>query len=92
MTEENDQSIEVELMSDEILGNSITLKGTEDQGRVDGKLGSRWAGVHRGFPGRAHDAWCHHQDERVCGWVRAGWINVGRGKLLRTRSDYVLCL
>lgn len=73
MTEENDPSIEVELMSDEILGKSITLKCTEDQGRVDGKLGSRWAGVHRGFPGRAHDAWCHHQDE--CKWLGESWVD-----------------
>lgn len=55
MTEENDQSIkEVELMNDEILGESIILKGTEDQGRFDGELSSKCAGVHRGFPGRAH--------------------------------------
>ena len=43
MTEENDQSIkEVELMNDEILGESIILKGTEDQGRFDGELSSKY--------------------------------------------------
>lgn len=43
-------------MSDEILGESIILKGTEGQGWFDGKLANRCAGVHRGFPWRARDA------------------------------------
>ena len=45
MIEENDQSIkEVKLMSDEILGERITLTDTESHGRFDGELGSRCAG------------------------------------------------
>lgn len=40
MIEENDQSIkEVKLISDEILGEIITLKDTEGDGRFDGELG-----------------------------------------------------
>lgn len=45
MIEENDQSIkEVKLMSDEILGERITLTDTESHGGFDGELGSRCAG------------------------------------------------
>lgn len=39
MTEGNDQSIKVEVINNEVLGESITFKGMEVQGRFDDKTG-----------------------------------------------------